>query len=686
MVTRALHFVLLLGMVCGAARTAVAADSAPDLITDKTLVAWVQPADLEQQASGVVSLMEGELFDAIVLGEALRGRWMPGSDFFRRTQHDQSEWPAETAGPDQLIQIAIVYQGRRITLYRNGRLYASYEVDGQQAFPRRGDVLIGARYRAGMGTETGFFAGDIEEVRIYACALDADQVAALAPGEPGEEQPLGMWTFEEGSVADLMGNYPLGRLQNGATIVDGRLRLNGHAQYLLVTDQAPWEPETVQAGFFTPRRVGLMWDTWLYYHDGRFYQYYLAGAPMFFDGHELAVSEDGVHWTEQGVMIEPRAGVTWMGTGHIWEASGAEAGHKWIMNYSEWFGDKQDIMFATSSDLLTWTKVDPRYRFVQDLRWYQELGRWDCIDTLRRPDGSLYGYFTADPDRAKVPYECCGFGMAESRDGISWTALPPPPGDISGEFGGIQRIGDRYYILISEGRVAVSETPVGPFVGQRENHNVFGAGCDIYFPRFFHNAPGGPLVNHFYTAGAVFAAPLKDIEVDEAGTLRLKWWHANELLKAQRVETALTAAGAGYSPSIRLFDQPLPPHEVHVIEGTFDVGDAHRSEADGPDRIQCGVFFDHGDGQGQFLEIARTRTSFGDVRADGSKVHVHQTIDRGLDFGPTAAFRLVIKFDMAELYVNDYLMNLKRVRGVQRIGLISADPTALRDVAVWRSN
>ena len=65
--------------------------SAPSAaVTDKTLVAWVSPANLEQQGSGVVALMQGTSFDALVLGEIVRGRWMPGSDNFRRTEKSQA--------------------------------------------------------------------------------------------------------------------------------------------------------------------------------------------------------------------------------------------------------------------------------------------------------------------------------------------------------------------------------------------------------------------------------------------------------------------------------------------------------------------------------------------------------------------------------------------------------------------
>jgi sucrose-6-phosphate hydrolase SacC (GH32 family) len=649
-------------------------------IAGKTLVAWASPANLEQQGAGVVSMMRGEQFDAIVLGEIQQGRWMPGSDYFRRTARNQTGWPAETSEPGQQLQIAIVYSGNQITIYRNGQRYAEYTAGGRQAFLRRGDVLIGARYRAMAGSETGFFSGDIDEVRIYDRALGSDVIQTLIPGKLSDPTPLGMWTFENGSLDDRMGNYPRGYLQNGASVVDGRLRLDGRGQYLLVTDEPPILAERVQAGFFTPRRIGQMWDTWVYFHEGKYYQYYLAGPGGRWDGHELAVSEDGVHWTEHGVVIKPREGVTWMGTGHIWKAPDFDRSHRWMMNYSEWSGPKQDIMFASSTDLLNWTKVDERHRFVQDTRWYKPQGRWDCIDTLQRADGGLYGYFTADPVRDKVSYPCCGFGMAESRDGVTWTALPPPEGDISGEFGGIQKLGQRYYILISEGRVAVGDQPTGPFYSQQKNPNVFGQGCDIYFPRFFHNAPGGPLVNHFYNNGPVFSAPLKAVELDADGILRLKWWHQNDRLKAKRVNTTLAAVGRGKAPAIRMFDQRFPRNKVHVIEGEFGPLDAVPG-----DTFQRGVFLDHGDGCGDFLAMNDNRTFYGQMRADGSDFQLRQTIRREVDFGPAFSFRLLIKYDMAELYVNEYLMNLKRVKWNGHVGIISRDNDLPNKVKVWQS-
>jgi sucrose-6-phosphate hydrolase SacC (GH32 family) len=642
-------------------------------IVDKTLVAWVSPTNLQQQGGGVISLMEGEKFDAMVLGEKRQGVWMAGSDFFRRTQADQSTSPPETIRPGQQVQIAVVYRGNRITIFRDGRPYADYQAGTQESFLRNGDILIGVRYRGAMG-EIGFWAGDVDEVRLYDEALDEKTIPALKPGELGQPKPWGMWTFDEGEVVDRMGHYPKGRLMNGAAIVGGKLRLGGRSEYALVSAAPPPVP-AVQAGFFTPARRGSMWDTWAYYHDGRYYLYYLAGRGGHWDGHELATSDDGVHWKEHGVVVKPRDGVQWMGTGHIWKSPDFDRSHQWVMNYSEWFGDKQDIMFVTSTDLLNWTKVDEKHRFVQDPRWYKPKGRWDCIDTVERPDGGLYGYFTADPEAGKVAYRPCGFGFCESKDGVAWTALPPVEGNISGELGGIQKIGGRYYVLISEGRVAVGDKPEGPFYAQRKNPNVFGPGCDIYFPRFFHNAPGGPLVNHFYTGGTVFAGPLKAVEADGEGTLRLRWWNGNDRLKAKRLDVSLLVPGNA-SP-IRMLDTTLDLSKVHVLEGTM----ALPSPQTAGDRY--GIFFDHDGKQGSCIVLDRQAARFGQIKTDGSDLAITQTSSRDMDFGPTLKFRLLIREDMAELYVNDYLMNLKRVRCNGKIGFLG---DGIRGIEVWQSN
>ena len=73
--------------------------AAPD-IRDKTLVAWVIPDSLAQRGGSVLTIEKaGGVFDGIVLGEIAPGKWMAGSDGFRRTKREQERFPAEMTAP-----------------------------------------------------------------------------------------------------------------------------------------------------------------------------------------------------------------------------------------------------------------------------------------------------------------------------------------------------------------------------------------------------------------------------------------------------------------------------------------------------------------------------------------------------------------------------------------------------------
>lgn len=128
---------LLLALACGSARAADqgAKTAPPALLADKTLVAWVSPANLTQGGGSVLSIDDQHgRFDGIIFGEIARGKWMAGSDGFRRSQRDQSRSPAETADPQTQVQMAAVYRGRQITLLRNGTVYSQYQVQEPQTF------------------------------------------------------------------------------------------------------------------------------------------------------------------------------------------------------------------------------------------------------------------------------------------------------------------------------------------------------------------------------------------------------------------------------------------------------------------------------------------------------------------------------------------------------------------------
>ncbi|MBC8373299.1 MAG: family 43 glycosylhydrolase, partial [Planctomycetes bacterium] len=347
------------------------------------------------------------------------------------------------------VQMAISYRGNEVTIYRNAKRYARYKITSPQSFKSGCKVLIGLRYIGGQG-EVGFLAGAIDDVRIYASALTGEHLAALKPnGDAGHKsiKPVAWWTFKDGSTA--YGNKMFGetKLVGNAKIADGRLILDGKNSYLIASKPPPAFRPEIQSMFYKARHpdTGNMWDTWLYLHDGTYYLYYLANKGRGWNNISMARSKDGVHWLEVGQVLYKGPGVTWMGTGSTWKSPNYKTDGRFFMNFSEWKGPRQTIFFAESTDLLRWKRLGGEFEFKQDERWYQPRGRWDCIWTIARPGGGLYGYWTATPK----PETGGRFGFGETLDGIHWKALKAPEvtGVGGGEVGAIEKIGGKYYMM-----------------------------------------------------------------------------------------------------------------------------------------------------------------------------------------------------------------------------------------------
>jgi len=154
-------------------------------ITTKTLEAWVQLGNLEQQGGGVMSLQElgGNVFDAIVYGERKQGRWLAGSDGYSRTQDQDGE--AETNAAVEPVHVAITYSvDGVITLYRNGVVYGkSYSSKGPISFEAgKCQVLFGNRHGEPGGNKS--LTGKIFQARLYDRALSPEEIKALANFKP----------------------------------------------------------------------------------------------------------------------------------------------------------------------------------------------------------------------------------------------------------------------------------------------------------------------------------------------------------------------------------------------------------------------------------------------------------------------------------------------------------------------
>jgi hypothetical protein len=147
-----------------------------------------------------------------------------------------------------------------------------------------------------------------------------------------------------------------------------------------------------------------MWDTWCFHRDGTWYLYFLASNDwQQWDGFAVATSTNGVHWLMQGPPIRKRDNCIWLGTGSTWASPRHDRDGKFQCNFSEQpQREAQHIYFAESEDLIHWKRCDIEFR--QDPRWYHEDGRWDCIYTIPRPGGGLYGYWTAVLTLVPVPY------------------------------------------------------------------------------------------------------------------------------------------------------------------------------------------------------------------------------------------------------------------------------------------
>jgi hypothetical protein len=200
-------------------------------IKDKTLVAWTAPVNLQQRGGSALTIDDLDShFDGIIFGELVPGKWMAGSDHYRRSQKDQEDYRKETADKKTFVQIAIVYQSREITIYRNGKKHTSYQIDEPQTFSTQSIIMFGKRH---LDTSATSYQGRIDDARIYDKALSSKQISELRPNRLSDVLPIGWWPFEDGKQNDQMGTFPETILGGGARLADGSLVLEGERSVMI---------------------------------------------------------------------------------------------------------------------------------------------------------------------------------------------------------------------------------------------------------------------------------------------------------------------------------------------------------------------------------------------------------------------------------------------------------------------
>ncbi len=382
-----------------------------ELLKDKTLVAWVAPANLTQRGGSVLTVDDDAgHFDGIVFGEVLPARWMSGSDFFRRTQPDQAAWPAETADPNTFVQIAIVYKGRQVTTYRDGVQYSQHTIDQPpQRFDLRSVVLFGKRH-VGQG-DPARFGGAIDDARIYDATLSAEQIAALKPNVASEPSPWAWWSFDEPEAKDRIGRFKITQLTGGAKVENGKLLLDGLTGELLCRTgeqrpfayETPQRPEDPPANWLTFHLAhpgpgeGMPGDpNCAFFWKGLYHLHYIYADRSGFSFAHVS-SKDLVHWTWHPTTLTPPK------TGHgMFSGTGffTKEGTPAIIYHGAGSGRNQ-IAIAEDDQLEKWSKpmaLEPKIRPDQDASL---IAHWD-------PDawvdgGYYYALSGGSPGSGKPP-------------------------------------------------------------------------------------------------------------------------------------------------------------------------------------------------------------------------------------------------------------------------------------------
>lgn len=325
-------------------------------LQDKTLVSWVAPGNLTQRGGSVLTVDDGQgHFDGIVFGEIEQAKWMAGSEVYQRTHQQQSDWPAETAGPGSWVQMAVVYRGQEITIYRNGAEYARHNITKPQFFGADSVVLIGPRHLDNRSA----FGGAVADARIYDRAMTAEEIAALKPGVEGPVKPWAWWSFEHPDVKERTGRFPHTRLVGGAKVEKGKLVLDGNNAALIAGQSATVEnvlsaqpapdtavppPELVlNYHLMHPGGTSSPGDpNAAFYMDGVYHFHYILHHPWQGTGSYSFIhvtSTDMLHWTWQQTKLQPSFTGHGMfsGTGFMTKEGrpaviyhGAGSGRNWI--------------------------------------------------------------------------------------------------------------------------------------------------------------------------------------------------------------------------------------------------------------------------------------------------------------------------------------------------------------------
>ena len=186
------------------------------------------------------------------------------------------------------------------------------------------------------------------------------------------------------------------------------------------------------------------------------------------------------------------------------------------------------------------------------------------------------------------------------------------------------------------------------------------------------------LVCHFTRARSnqVSFAPIKDVRIDNEGTLRLGWWKGNEKMKHLSIKLEKPADP---SKAIALLGHSFDVKRGSILEGSLRLPkdkDAQRS----------GLYIECLNNRGAAVLVDSAGVAeLGPMQAHGTGFKAEKRIDREMKFGAPTRFRLLVKGSLMEFYLDDILIESFALPGnaTGRIGLINALDT-MGTLKAWR--
>lgn len=411
------------------------------------------------------------------------------------------------------------------------------------------------------------------------------------------------------------------------------------------------------------------WANYIIFENNKFYSIFGTGLKSeenpsgYANALDIAVSDDGVHWTFISRNAIP--------------IKGAHAGYG-IKKIGEYFyyyptcsNSEKGVHFKVlrTKDFIDFEHLGDEYDVVPDRNYYHE--RWDEVHVIEDKDefgrDVYYGYISSET-RDDVGEPGCGF--IKSYDGIKWEVLPPIEivwGEIPShhmELNFVEKIGDFYFLSMS-GRLYFdsygyslfnfrSSSPRGPFYPDTEKFRLSGnSRREVTW--LGHSIAYG---NEFLAALWLSHNILPDIPSDtfaigdlkkilyERGHIRLAYWWGTEAAKGDSINIDYNnikliypdkkimnlrdnleingdtiKISASRNGVIALFDETFDKTKGFFIEGQLCVKESRTHIATHHHSAEFGFYFDCGDNSGTAI-IAQTLgvTKCGNLRFDDHRI------------------------------------------------------------------